>query len=76
MTLGFFLELAENPLETRLGFWKNPGPFQSMIKVFISLLAASVGSEDSRTRVPLILAILPTIHLTNGLGSSPILTYN
>lgn len=80
-TLGSLLELAENPLEVHSGVWNVLVPSQYMIKVFMSLLAACVGSEGlvlacgahSRTLAPLTLAISAGFHLTNALRFSLIL---
>lgn len=81
-TLGSLLELAKNPLEVHSGVWNVLVPSQYMIKVFMSLLAACVGSEGSlvlacgarsRTLAPLTLAISAGFHLTNALRFSLIL---
>lgn len=45
-TVDSLLELAKNPLEVHAGVWNVPGLSQYMIKVFMSLLAACVGSEE------------------------------
>lgn len=67
------LEPAKNPLEVHAGVWNVPVLSQHMSKVFMSLLAACVGSKElvleygahSRTLVPLTLAVSAAFRLTN-----------